>query len=162
MKTSMSSRVVNIIVACGIVLTLLALLATPLLLTAFLKSAYSILDQDMVTVITSSIYLCAVPFVMALFQLKKLSKIALGGNPFTYHTAKALKVIAVCAFIEIVLFNGCSVFLIYVYDLFLYAATIVPMVVVTFIALTGGLLSLTLAQLFEEAARIKEENDQTI
>ncbi|MCY9753239.1 DUF2975 domain-containing protein [Paenibacillus alvei] len=50
----------------------------------------------------------------------------------------------------------------YAYDMFLDALTIVPMVVVSFLALAIGFLSLTLAQLFEEATRIKEENDQTI
>ncbi|MCY9759220.1 DUF2975 domain-containing protein [Paenibacillus alvei] len=60
------------------------------------------------------------------------------------------------------MFNGCSIFLLYAYDMFLDALTIVPMVVVSFLALAIGFLSLTLAQLFEEATRIKEENDQTI
>ncbi|WP_430053520.1 DUF2975 domain-containing protein [Paenibacillus alvei] len=45
---------------------------------------------------------------------------------------------------------------------YFYTLTIVPTVVVSFLALAIGFLSLTLAQLFEEATRIKEENDQTI
>lgn len=162
MTINKSSKVLNIIVVCGIALTVLVLLAAPLVITAFLKSALSMLNQEMVLVITGCIYVCAVPYMIALFQLKKLSKIAVGGNPFRLVTAKALKVIAYCSFSEILLFNGCSLFLVYAYDMFLYALTIVPMVVVSFLALAIGFLSLTLAQLFEEAARIKEENDQTI
>lgn len=73
-----------------------------------------------------------------------------------------MKVIACCSFSEILLFNGCSLFLVCAYDMFLYALTINPMVVVSFLALAIGFLRLTLALLFEEATRIKEENDQTI
>ncbi|MGZ9585825.1 DUF2975 domain-containing protein [Paenibacillus marinisediminis] len=162
MNNKLSSRIMNIIVVCGIVLSLLALAAVPLVLTAFLKSAFSILDQGLVIAITSCIYLCAVPYMIALFKLKKLSGIAVKNTPFSFDTVKALRVISICAFSEIVLFNGCSLYLVFAHDMYLYALTIFPMIIVTFVSLAIGFFSLTLAQLFEQAAIIKDENDQTI
>lgn len=162
MNRNVSAKVINILVIAGIAITLLGLLATPLVLTAFLKSAFFILDQGLVTAITSCIYLCAVPYLIALFNLKKICRIVVRNNPFTFDTAKALKIISICAFSEIVLFNGCSIYLVYAHDVFLYAMTIMPMIIVTFISLAIGFLGLTLSQLFEQATRIKEENDQTI
>jgi len=162
MRKKISPQIINMLVIVGIALTLLVLLATPLVLTAFLKSAFSILDQGLVTAITSCIYLCAVPYLIALFQLKKICSIIVRNNPFTFDAAKALKIISICAFSEIVLFIGCSIYLVYAHDMFLYAMTIIPMIIVTFISLAIGFLSLTLSQLFEQATRMKEENDQTI
>nr|WP_246579358.1 DUF2975 domain-containing protein [Alkaliphilus flagellatus] len=152
----------NIIVTLGITLTLLALLATPLVLTAFFKSALSVLNQDLVMTITICIYICAAPYMIALFNLKKLSKLVVKNNPFSPDTAKSLKIISLCAFSEILLFNGCSIYLMYYHDIFLYALSIIPMILVTFISLAIGFLSLTLSHLFDQATRIKDENDKTI
>ena len=48
------------------------------------------------------------------------------------------------------LFNGCSAYLIYVHDMFLYALSIVPMIIVTFISLVIGFLALVSAQFLEQ------------
>lgn len=162
MKSNITSKIINILVICGIGITLLALLATPLVLTAFLKSALSVLDQGLVMTITVCIYLCAVPYIVALFSLKKICKIVVKNNPFTIDTAKQLKIIAFCAFSEIILFNGASLYFVFAKDAFLMALTIIPMIFVTFISLVIGFAGLTLAQVFEQAAEIKQENDETI
>ncbi len=162
MKKDVGSKMLNIIVTLGIAFTLLSLLATPLVLTAFLKSALSVLNQSLVMTITICIYICAAPYMIALFNLKRLSKLVVNNNPFSPDTVKSLKIISLCAFSEILLFNGCSIYLMYYHDIFLYALSIIPMILVTFISLAIGFLSLTLSQLFDQATRIKDENDKTI
>lgn len=162
MKKNASSKVLNIIVTVGIILTLLVLLATPLTITAYFKSAFSMLNQNLVMGITVCIYICALPYMIALFNLKKLCKLIVNNNPFSIDAPKSLKTISICAFSEVLLFNGCVIFITYYYNIYLYILTIAPMIIVTFISIAIGFLSFVLSKLFEIAIEIKDENDKTI
>ncbi|NMS90534.1 DUF2975 domain-containing protein [Clostridioides difficile] len=75
---------------------------------------------------------------------------------------KDLKKISVCAFSEIFIFNFVVIILYYYYDIYLYAITIIPSVIVSFISLSIGFLTLVLSILLEKIIEIKEENDKTI
>ena len=75
MKKDYSSNILNSIVVIGIILTLIALLAMPLILTAMLKSGLGIVGSSLPMNISIVIYICAAPYVIALFILKKLCKI---------------------------------------------------------------------------------------
>ncbi|WP_042273716.1 DUF2975 domain-containing protein [[Clostridium] dakarense] len=162
MKKNASYKVLDIIVTMGIILTLLVLLATPLAITAYFKSAFSILNQNLIMAITICIYICAIPYIIALFNLKKLCKLIVNNNPFSIDAPKSLKTISICAFSETILFNGCLIFITYYFDMYLYILTIAPMVIVTFISIAIGFLSFVLSKLFEIAIEIKDENDKTI
>ncbi|MCU9809280.1 DUF2975 domain-containing protein [Paraclostridium sp. AKS46] len=75
-----------------------------------------------------------------------------------YH----LKSIAICAFSEILIFNVVQLFLCYLFNVYLYALNIIPAILVSFISLAIGFLSLVLGRLYTMAIEIKEENDKTI
>lgn len=64
------SKILNIIVSVGIVLTLITLSALPFILGAYSKNAAINLESKYVTTITMGIYICAIPYVVALVSSK--------------------------------------------------------------------------------------------
>ena len=158
MKKDYSSNILNSIVVIGIILTLIALLAMPLML----KSGLGIVGSSLPMNISIVIYICAAPYVIALFILKKLCKIVAIKQPFSRDIPKYLKKISICAFSEILIYNIVQVLLYYIFDIYLYGLTIILAIVVSFVSLAIGFLSLVLSKLFDMAIEIKEENDKTI
>ena len=116
MKKDYSSNILNSIVVIGIILTLIALLAMPLILTAMLKSGLGIVGSSLPMNISIVIYICAAPYVIALFILKKLCKIVAIKQPFSRDIPKYLKKISICAFSEILIYNIVQVLLYYIFD----------------------------------------------
>ncbi|WP_055669607.1 DUF2975 domain-containing protein [Desnuesiella massiliensis] len=162
MKDRISSKVLNGFVMLGIVLTILALIGTPLILTALLKvSRMELSVPNMEWILTGCIYACAIPYVVALFKLKSICGLLVGENSFSPKIAKEFKIIAICSFSEVLIFIFSELLLYFVYDFFLYAGTIIPMIVIPFIAVTAGFLSLVMSNIFKKAAEIKEEIDLT-
>lgn len=162
MTINITSKTLKFLIILAIIVTLLMLSCTPLVLTAFLKSAYSTINPKLVIIISACIYLCSMPYIIALFKLKSLSNLVIKNTPFSTNTSKLLKSIAFCAFFELLLFNGCSLYLVYFHNLFLYAFTVMSMIIVSFICLAISFLCLVLSNVFEEATEIKNENDATI
>ncbi|MEI5907943.1 DUF2975 domain-containing protein [Bacillus spongiae] len=154
--------ILNFTLVMGILITLMLLLGTPLILTAFFKSQYQLLDQNLVWIVTICIYLCAAPYVLSLFKLRKIAGLVVKRKPFSNENVKALKVIAVSSFSEIVIFIGCVSYLKLSVNFFKDVLLAGPLLIVIFICVTIGLLCLVLAQLLEVAINIKEENDKTI
>ncbi len=162
MKKDFNSKILNSIVLVGIILTLLALLATPVILTAMFKSGLGVVGSNMPIYISIGIYICAIPYVLSLFILKKLCKKILIGQPFSKEIPKYLKQISICAFSEILIFNTIQVAIYYIFDIYLYGLTIMSSIIVSFISLAICFLGLVLSKLFEMAIEIKDENDKTI
>ncbi|WP_397537938.1 DUF2975 domain-containing protein [Rummeliibacillus pycnus] len=155
-------KVTNGLVMAGIFLTLLALISLPLVMTAFFKSALSMTDTNLDMVVVIAIYICAIPYLIALFSLKKMCKLLLLNQPFSSDMPKQLKIISKCSFSELLLFNLTTLGLFIVYDIYLYAFTIVSCLVISFVSLVICLLSLVFANLFKTAIEIKNENDYTV
>ncbi|MCY6957650.1 DUF2975 domain-containing protein [Clostridium brassicae] len=162
MKERTISKILNGLVIAGIILTILALIGTPLSLTALLKSSkmkLSVLNMEWI--LTACIYVCAVPYLIALFKLKKICKLLTSENSFSPIISKEFQVLAICAFTEAVFFILSNLFLYVVLDFYLYAMTIVPIIIMIFVAVTAGFLFLIMSIIFKRAAEIKEENDLT-
>lgn len=106
--------------------------------------------------------MCAIPYVVSLFILKKLCKLVEINKSFSKEIPKYLKNISICAFSEIFIFNFVLLILYYFYDMYLYAITIIPSVIVSFVSLAIGFLTLVLSILFKKIIEIKDENDKTI
>ncbi|MEW9096005.1 MAG: DUF2975 domain-containing protein [Clostridiaceae bacterium] len=162
MKERTTSKILNKLVVVGIILTILTLIGTPLALTALIKtSGMKPSVPNMKWILTACIYACAVPYVLALFKLKKICELLTGENSFSPIISKEFKVIAICAFAEAVIYILSNLFLYLVFDFYLYAITVLPLIIVTFVALTAGFLCLLMSSIFKRAAEIKEENDLT-
>lgn len=156
------SKILNIIVSVGIGLTIIMLAGVSFILGALSKSTSINMESNYIIIITGGIYICAVPYVIALFNLKKLCSHITSRNPFSESIPNIINNIAYCAFSEVVLFNLVSILLYFVYDIYLYALTILPCVLVSFVSLAIGVFALVSSKLFEITIDIKDENDRTI
>ena len=162
MNKNFSSNLLNKIITTGIILTFLALLSTPLILTAIFKSRLGIINSNIPISISIGLYICAIPYIIALFILKKISKQIAIKDPFNIKIPILLEQISICAFSEIILFNIVCIVLYYVFNIYLYGITIMSSIVVSFVSLAIGVLSIVLSQLIKIAIEIKDENDKTI
>lgn len=162
MKKERNSKILNSIVLVGIALTVLILMSVPLVLTASFKSDQELMNSGVVGGITMLIYMCALPYVVALALLKKLCKLMSNKNPFSREIPSLIKKIGMCAFSEVLLFNLATVAAYYVYGIYLYSLTIMSCIIVSFVSIAIGFFSLVSANLFEMSIEIKEENDKTI
>ncbi|WP_018592689.1 DUF2975 domain-containing protein [Terrisporobacter glycolicus] len=161
MKNSYS-KILNIIVSAGIILTLIMLAGLPFILGALSKSASINIESKYVTVMTVGIYICAAPYVIALFNLKKLCSHITSKNPFSQSIPKLINNIAYCSFSEVILFNLINIIFYFVFNIYFYALTILPCVIVSFLSLAIGVFALVSSKLFEMTIDIKDENDRTI
>ncbi|KIL74640.1 DUF2975 domain-containing protein [Pseudobacillus badius] len=162
MKRITSPVVLHAVLVFGIIVTFILLIGTPMIVTAFFKSQYGLLNSYLVLNVSIYIYICAAPYMISLFKLRKLSSLVIKNTPFSDESVKSLKTIAACSFSEVVLFVACVSALKYSVEFFKYTVWGGPIIVVTFIGVTIGLLCTVLAKLFEVAIEIKTENDQTI
>lgn len=162
MKPNVYSKLLNAIVIAGIVVTFMLLLGTPLIVTAFLKVMLVPRETVSIVAVTACIYICALPYVIALFKLKKLCSLIVKNNPFSHDSVKSLKVIAACAFVEVAAFVCCIKYLKHTVAFFKHFAYGGPMIVIAFFSVLIGFICLVLSQLFDSAIKIKEENDFTI
>ena len=136
MKEKISSKILNGLVIMGIILTILALISIPLVLTAFFKtSGMKVETSNMEWILTAFIYLCAVPYLIALFKFKRICKLLTSENSFSPIISKEFQTLAILS--------------------------LIPLIVVIFISITVGFLFLIMSNIFKVAAEIKEENDLT-
>lgn len=162
MKTNKNYKILNYIVLVGVILTLLILCVIPLVLTAAFKTDYKLMESNFVGTMTILIYICALPYVIALLSLKKLCNLMSKKNPFSREIPNVIKKIGICAFSEVLLFNGATLAVYYIHDIYLYAFTVMSCMIVSFVSIAIGFFSLVSANLFEMSIEIKEENDKTI
>lgn len=163
MKNKISSKLLNGFIICGIILTLLALIATPISFTALKKVTSFKSDFGAIEWIVSGfVYACAVPYLIALFKFRKIGRLLTSENSFSPMLAKEARGIALCAFAEAILYIVCNLLLIVGYHVYFYAGTLIPMVIIPFVAVTAGLFFLALSDMFKRAAVIKEEYDLTL
>lgn len=161
-KQKVLSRCLNGLIDAGIALTFLAMAAVPFVLAAFFKaSEFPPVNDYTDTILTVSILLCAVPYVCALFFLRRIGRLMTGEKAFSPEMARQFVRISVCAWCEAVLSVAVTLTLTFAFDIYLYALTVIPCFIVVFLSVTAGFLSLVFAGIFTRAAEIKEENDLT-
>lgn len=162
MKNNFIPKILNMIVILGISVTCIFYLANPLIIKALSKSHYFMINRELAFTISTCFYLLGVPYVTALFKLKKLCGLAVKNNPFSIESVKSLKTISMCSFSELLIIIGCEKYLDYSVAGFKNIPLGLPIIALTIICLTIGFLCIVLSQLFEIAIKIKEENDETI
>lgn len=155
-------KLLEYLILFGITLTALALLGSPLIITAFFKSAFQILDDPVVTAVIISLYLCAIPYMWALINLHALAKMVADNTPFTMRSVQALKAISLSIFSEIFIVFGVIYYLKHSFEFFRHTLVIAPLSIFTFLCIVVSLLCYLLSQLFDRARQLKEDNDLTI
>ncbi len=162
MKKSLNYKILNFLVFLGLFITILMIFATPLITTAFLKSRFALLDTNLVAKISICINICAIPYVIAILNLKKICKLITENNTFSLNIVSYLKVISFCSFSEIIIFIISAIYLKHSTVFFNDALLLGPIFIIIFIGITIGFLFLVLSQLFKIFIEIKDENDKTI
>ena len=161
MNKFINSKILNGLVIFGIVITVIALLFTPLVLTAFFKTQ-GVYNSNLPMIISVAIYICAIPYLVALVYLKKLCKLIGSKDAFSRNIPRIINWIGISAFSEVVLFNFVNIGLYYFYGLYFYALTVFSCIIVTFVSAIIGFFALVSSNLFNRVIEIKEENDATI
>lgn len=160
---SVSSRILNVILIIGIVITIGLLIWLPFIVGAFTKVAMiNKTGNNTFLILLISGYLLSIPYVIALFKLRKLVSLTMKNEAFSKKSINILKIISILSFLEIIIFIGCSNFMKYNIAEFHDALLVGPTIIVGFICITIGFLFAVLATLFNNAREIKIENDMTI
>ncbi|WP_297632587.1 DUF2975 domain-containing protein [uncultured Clostridium sp.] len=158
-----NSKILNLILIIGIVVTIALLVWLPFIVGAFIKvSMISRTGSNTFLILLISGYLLGIPYVIALFKLRRLVSLTMKDEAFSEKSIKILKVISILSFLEIIIFICCSNFMKYNIIEFHDALLVGPTVVIGFICITIGLLFAVLATVFSNARKIKIENDMTI
>ncbi len=161
-KMKTEKIVLNGLVIVGIVLTVLAVLGSPFVIAAVIKAgALSALPPYTWILTTVSVYVCAVPYMAALIELKLICSRIFTDKAFSLGTAKKFRNIGICAFAELLVFvidQAVLCSMLGMYDLMgLYY---LPVFVFVFVCVVAGVLAFAMGGVFKRAAVIKEENDE--
>lgn len=159
-KIKTEKIVLNGLVIAGIVLTLLAVLASPFIVAIIKAGEFSALPPYTWILTTASVYACAVPYMAALIELKLICSRIFTDKAFSLGTAKKFRNIGICAFAELLIFSVdqavlCSMLAVYE----LVGLYYLPVFVFAFVCVVAGVLAFAMSGVFKRAADIKEEND---
>lgn len=156
------SKILNVIVLGGIGLTLVLLASLPFTLASLSKDSSISIQSQYILIITGGIYICAIPYIIALVNLKKLCSHITSKNPFSKNIPKFINNIAYCSFSEVIIFNLINIILYSIFNIYFYGFTILICILITFLSLAIGVFALVSSRLFEMTIDIKDENDKTI
>ena len=143
MKNS-NTNTINIFVTAGIALTLCALVSFPF----FLSPAA-----------VCCIYVCSVPYLMALFRLRRICITISSDNPFSEEASKDFSFISRCAFCEVPILSICFAAFYVIEDVAISYLQILIPAALLFLCIFTGLLSSSASAVFRHAHEMKEEND---
>ena len=143
MKNSNTSTI-NIFVTACIALTLCALVSFPF----FLSPAA-----------VCCIYVCSVPYLMALFRLRRICITISSDNPFSEEASKDFSFISRCAFCEVPILPLCFSAFYVIEDVAISYLRILVPAALLFLCIFTGLLSSSASAVFRHAHEMKEEND---
>ena len=147
MKNDRSITFTSLAVKAAYVLCVIALFVMPYAVKLY--NSLQIADNDVTVPLLITFYLCAAAGFVILILLDRLLNNIKKGEVFTGANVKYLRILSYCCFFISV------VTLIFAYFRFLSF-------IVTFSAAFFALILRVLKNCFEEAVRIKEENDYTI
>lgn len=155
MNKNFSSTILNNIVSIGIFITLILFLLIPLLFNYFFKNTLGLVGGNISLFVSTGVYICIIPYLIALITLKKLCSLIYNKNPFSRETTYLLKTISLCAFSEFFVFNIVQLSLCNLFDIYLYSINVIPTVLISFISLFIGLFSLVLCNINSKILKIK-------
>lgn len=169
MKKATTYKVLDFLLIFGILITLGTLFFVPSIISDFIKNYEPInniinSNSNIVMGVSIGVYICAIPYIVSLFLLKRLSTLLSLSNPFIKDVAKIFKNISICAFLEFVLVNVISIFIAftYIFDKDIFFSLIIIIGLLSMLLLVIGFISLIASNLFNKAIELKYENDHTI
>lgn len=137
----------DILFAFGII----CLIASPLLINDAIYIYTSEATAYLFRNIFGLLIISDLVILYVLYELRKIFKSIKNGTPFIEDNAKGLFKMGVAS---------CALSLVFIYKLFVFKSFLTYFVILVLII--AGCFSFTLAELFKEATKVKEENDLTI
>lgn len=143
------AKLVKLLLDVLLAIGLLFLLAFPILL----NSDYNIYKhyQSIALHMYVILILTDLAILFVILELRKIYKTIIHGQPFTLDNSKSLFRMGIASF---------SLALVFFIKLFIFKTILTY--VMLLVLIIAGCFSFTLAELFKEAFRVKEENDLTI
>ncbi len=108
------------------------------------------------------LYVTAVPFFIAVYQVLKLLSCIDRGNAFSKASVKALKIIKYCALLIGMMYAAGMPYIYLVADYDDAPGVLLIGLIIAFASLTLSVLAAVLQRLLESAMAIKSENDLTV
>lgn len=163
-----ASNILYYLVKIGLAITILGLLVFPGIFTTFLKVLYgdssliAIPKQKSFIIGIISFYTLSIPYTIIIFHLNKIVNLLKKEEYYNSIIVKRLKKISLIFLILSVLYPLINIFLYYGFNIFLYALTIIPSIILPFLGIVLSLLFFIAAKFYENTIAIKEENDLTV
>lgn len=162
-----SIKALNTLIKIGLVLTIIALALFPLVYTAFLKVTYNQYNFDFNKNIAFyigifSFYILSIPYLFIIVNLNSIAKNFKNNDFFNVNISKNLKNIAILFLTIGVFYLAINIILYYIFNIFLYALTIIPSFIIPFISIVLSLIFFIASEFYLNIINIKDENDLTI
>lgn len=162
-----ASNILYYLVKIGLAITILGLLVFPGIFTTFLKIVYidgsPIIPKETSFIIgIISFYILYIPYTIIIIHLNKIVNLLKKEEYYNSIIVKRLKKISLIFLILSVLYPLINIFLYYGFNIFLYAFTVIPSIILPFLGIVLSLLFFIAAKFYENTIAIKEENDLTV
>lgn len=162
-----SIKALNTLIKIGLILTIITLALFPLVYTAFLKVTYNQYSFDFNKNIVFyigifSFYILSIPYLFIIVNLNSIAKQFKNNDFFNVNISKNLKNIAMLFLTIGVFYLVINIVLYYVFNIFLYALTIIPSFIIAFISIVLSLIFFIASEFYLNIINIKDENDLTV
>lgn len=138
MKREIAFLTLRVLWGTGLVLTALALIATPFLLGASFKNSDPPLGVYSLLIGSVAIYCCAIPYIIGLFAGLRVINLLLPEKTDISNLVLNLKVLSYCSYSFSLIFLMGQVVFYSVYDFYMYAITVLPTLIIVLSGVTLG------------------------
>lgn len=162
-----ASKALYYLVKIGLGLTIVGLLLFPGIYTTFLKVVYvdgsPVISKDLSFILgIVFFYMLYIPYTFIILNLNKIVNFLNKEDYYNKIIVKKLENISLIFLVLSVLYPLINIFLYYGFNIFLYALTVIPSVILPFLGIVLSLLFFIAAKFYENIIAIKEENDLTV
>ncbi|MEW9077065.1 DUF2975 domain-containing protein [Terrisporobacter glycolicus] len=158
-----SYKILSTLLVLCMIITGVILFSLPSIIDAAFKGTtlLQLSNPNIVTGVTIGTYICSVPFVIALFLLKRLGKSLSSENQLIKKVSSIFKGISICAFIEFCLINIITFIIafLYIHDKNAFFSIIAESGIISISLLVVGFVCVLLSNFFN---KVIELNNATI
>jgi len=155
---SIKVKILRYIVYAVMAITVILMILIPQYIKAFSVHFLGFASFALSTSVVVYVYLCCIPFLTALYMVKKICDLILNNNPFSVYTLHCLSLIVLCCYIE----AGINLLAIILFPIFLDYQIYALGFLIIGICGSVAVFATVLKELLKSAMRLREENELTI
>lgn len=145
MKRKIAFLTLRVLWGTGLVLTALALIATPFILGASFKHSDPPLGVYSLLTGSAAIYCCSIPYIIGLLAGLRIINLLVPEKTDISNLVLNLKVLSYCSYSFSLIFLMVQVLFYSVYDFYMYAITVLPTLIIVLSGVTLGVFFNVLA-----------------